>query len=611
MKKLLLLLLTIFILPISIKALTPNYNVEGLYIDAYIQENGDLLIKEQIVLKGTFNGYIRDLYYKGEYPLYDASNLEILDVCELTTPENGEIVRCFDRVDFAHSGESYLYEEELGSDYTTLKMYNYNPSGQKTFYIEYLLTDVVVIHEDVAELYWTFIGENFDDKISNVRITIHLPVNTEELRGWAHGPLYGDISIDGKSGVSATVENLAANELIDIRMVFDTAIVPLGNKLSNKMALDNILVEEQQRADDANILRTQARFIHYGVVSVNIIWLVGLLLIFIYTYLKFDKEHSSRFNLEYHREFPADYGPETVEFLLKKKITTVSLSAAILNIIQKKAFMVKEVTDNKKKKDYILVNARGKDEKLTEDETYIKTWLLNEYGNGEEVKLKDITKASRTEKSARKFIREYDKWLMMVKTKAEKENFFEDNLNSKMKLSLYAVLGILLFVLTISLNIITATVPFLLIGSIIFIIYLVALSKRTKKGNDHFVKWQAFRKFLLDFGRFKEKELPEIILWEKYLVYATIFGIANKVRKVMEIKIKDMNIEQNNFPMFTYFYMHSLFASSLSSTIDTTSRMSHSTIAKTNNSSGGGFGGGFSGGGGFGGGGTGGGGRGF
>ena len=63
--------------------------------------------------------------------------------------------------------------------------------------------------------------------------------------------------------------------------------------------------------------------------------------------------------------------------------------------------------------------------------------------------------------------------------------------------------------------------------------------------------------------------------------------------------------------MFTYFHMHHVFAHNLVKTIDNTKILSHSTIARTNMSSGHGFGGGFSGGGGFGGGGTGGGGRGF
>ena len=39
-------------------------------------------------------------------------------------------------------------------------------------------------------------------------------------------------------------------------------------------------------------------------------------------------------------------------------------------------------------------------------------------------------------------------------------------------------------------------------------------------------------------GRFDEKELPEIALWERYMVSATILGIADKVQKSMKIQIE-------------------------------------------------------------------------
>jgi uncharacterized membrane protein len=115
---------------------------------------------------------------------------------------------------------------------------------------------------------------------------------------------------------------------------------------------------------------------------------------------------------------------------------------------------------------------------------------------------------------------------------------------------------------------------------------------------------------LLDFGRFNEKELPEIALWEKYLVYATVFGIADKVSKAMEIKIKDMGVD-SNMTLYPHLYMNHYFAHNLAGAINMARTASISKIAQSQVSSGSGHGGGFSGGGGFGGGGTGGGGRGF
>jgi len=120
--------------------------------------------------------------------------------------------------------------------------------------------------------------------------------------------------------------------------------------------------------------------------------------------------------------------------------------------------------------------------------------------------------------------------------------------------------------------------------------------------------------FLDDFGRFEEKELPEIILWEKYLVYATLFGLADKVSKAMEIKVKEFsNVDASytSSDIFWDYYFYTNLNRDLTRTINNCHANAISAVNRANStsSSGSGFGGGFSGGGGFGGGG--GGGRGF
>ena len=146
-------------------------------------------------------------------------------------------------------------------------------------------------------------------------------------------------------------------------------------------------------------------------------------------------------------------------------------------------------------------------------------------------------------------------------------------------------------------------------------IYMLIFNKRTKGGAEDYQKWKAFKRFLEDFGRFDEKELPEIVLWERYLVYANIFGIADKVGKTMKIKFNEINTNNqysNGDLLFDYMMWNNLNYSinnTVRSSVSTARTVVNEAIAKSSSSSGGGFGGGFSSGGGFGGGG--GGGRGF
>lgn len=102
-----------------------------------------------------------------------------------------------------------------------------------------------------------------------------------------------------------------------------------------------------------------------------------------------------------------------------------------------------------------------------------------------------------------------------------------------------------------------------------------------------------------DFSYLNEKEVPELVLWEKYLVFATAFGIAEKVLKQLKVKypeLNDPNTIQNMILFNSMYYSGSFNTKFINSISSSTSRMYSSTY-----SSGSGGGGGFSGGGGFGG----------
>ena len=147
---------------------------------------------------------------------------------------------------------------------------------------------------------------------------------------------------------------------------------------------------------------------------------------------------------------------------------------------------------------------------------------------------------------------------------------------------------------------------FALILTIFFIFYIILLKKRTEKGNEDYHKWKAFKNYLKDFGRFDEKDLPEIKLWERLLVYAAIFGITKEVQKSMKLKLEQIDPNSNYISsntMFNYF-LYTNLVHDVETNVHNT--MSAAQAAETARSSGSGSGGGFSSGGGFGGGGGGG-----
>ena len=54
---------------------------------------------------------------------------------------------------------------------------------------------------------------------------------------------------------------------------------------------------------------------------------------------------------------------------------------------------------------------------------------------------------------------------------------------------------------------------------------------RTKKGVEELHKLYAFKNFINDFGTFAQKSPSEIILWDRYLSYAQVFGLTKNIMK--------------------------------------------------------------------------------
>ena len=113
----------------------------------------------------------------------------------------------------------------------------------------------------------------------------------------------------------------------------------------------------------------------------------------------------------------------------------------------------------------------------------------------------------------------------------------------------------------------------------------------TQKGINDKEKWKGLKKYMEDFSLLNEKEVPAIEVWEQYLVYATAFGIADKVLKQLKTVYPNIDeLDNINSSAYMYFIYHSNFSSSISNSIS-------SSISSAYSSSSGG-GGGFSGGGG-------------
>ena len=96
--------------------------------------------------------------------------------------------------------------------------------------------------------------------------------------------------------------------------------------------------------------------------------------------------------------------------------------------------------------------------------------------------------------------------------------------------------------------------------TIAFFVYGFAFNRRSVQTNEEFVRWKAFRKFLMDFSTFEDYPLPSLVVWEHYLVYATSFGIADKVMKQLKLKFTASQLTNSDLT-FGRFFDNNFFAS--------------------------------------------------
>ena len=594
-----------------------------------ILDNGSIKVRELIKMNGEYNGMERDVSYansssepyngdisaiEGNTTLYDGSSItnvkvgSISDDGNLTFDDFNRNINYFNKVSFASNGEASKYTYNTFMDEVNLKLFN--PSDlDEIFYIEYTVNDVVVVHNDIAELAWNTLGDGYRENIGDYEVKVILPNSDNDYRVWLHGPLNGEIKRTNNKEALGTFNFLGAYNPVSVRLIFDKSLVPNATKNSGLTAKDAIIDYQTKLSDEANKERERIERQNMILIITSTIWGIIAISLAVSVYLREKKMKKTAFTMEYFRDFPGSYGPEVLEYLIDKNITEKSLSATILNLVYKKVLKV-EVINKKRKDDYKLILQEYDPNTLTEPEKIALNLIINEIGNSKEVVLSTIRKHCSTLSNANNVMDLYNDFIKTSKNLGKNEKFFAKTPGLVASTVIFSLLGTVLAFISFGLDLSWLGI-IILILMIALIIFVITRRFYTKKGAEHYAKWMAHKRFLEDFSRFNEKELPEVTLWDKYLLYAVVLDCADKLSKEMELKIPNMDTTNTTYvgynPYMTHYFITSNIYSSINSGIHTAVASSRSSIAASQTSSGGGFGGGSIGGGGaFGGGGGGG-----
>lgn len=569
------------------------YEIERLDIVANIERDGSLEVEERVIYDiGKINGILYNIDALGygkftDLQIFYEDDGEFKQARNNTAPSEGN---------FTVSVDDGLYK---------IKLYAPSQNERKEFIFRYNLTRGVTVYRDIAQLNRKMVGKDWQNSIGNISVTVNLPENVkkDDIYAFGHGPLTGNIEIlDGKS-VRYTLNDYRPGEFLEVNLLFSKNILTSFNPLlmKNKSALKEILDMEGKLAKEANDARKRAIIGFYLGRVVLVLAVAWWLFLVVFIYLKNSKRYKVENEYgEYFRELPDDYSPSIAGTLVSRNLypSGRELFAMLLDLVRKGHLKLEEG----EKTTTLILQESGKP--LSEEEKFILNWYIRELGDGEKIVLESVEASIKGRGGAKEFNRNYERWRTIVYSDMLEKNLKMDK-RDKFSTSLGIFTGIAYFIGGGMLVVYFQSELFILMILLGFILlpYTFSRKRASLEKEKAISRWEAFKKFLVDYSNLEEAKLASIELWEHYFVYAVALGVAEKVAKgyskIMSKKGEESTIiggrgYRNNSFMNMYLYSHA-FRSMERNTSFVAQRAMES-VARSSRSSARGRGGGFSGG---------------
>jgi uncharacterized membrane protein len=376
--------------------------------------------------------------------------------------------------------------------------------------------------------------------------------------------------------------------------------------------LDEVLAEERRWADEANRDRLWARVqvIFWTVLGAG--FTLAAIILVLALYFRFGREPKTQFRAQYLRDIPQPQLPPALAAFIWRmgSVGSEDVSATLLDLVHRKVLDLEQVVVTKdglfRDSETVTYKLTLHDERLGDlfgYERQLCKFLFHQMAGGNELvlsELKGIAKSHRTS-----FAKGFQTWKGKVEKEGEKRGYLDSRADR-----MAFVASALAFVAMVAAG---AAAIFggnwwFFIGipvGIALVFFAKAVKRRSQEAAELHAQYAALERYLKDFGRLDEKPPDAIVLWEQFLVYAVVFGIADRVTKAMTVKVPEVVDD----PAFRTSYIlwwgvPGHIGGGLSAFNEIHQSFSQAvSVATSSSSSGSGGGGGFSGGGGGGGGG--------
>ena len=341
-------------------------------------------------------------------------------------------------------------------------------------------------------------------------------------------------------------------------------------------------------------------------------WLPWVALLIIFGFLLFlvfwflGKEPNISYQGIYERELPSSDPPDFVNAMVKNLAGSIDqdgIMAALMDLYHKDYLEFRE----KKNGQVIELKKTEPGNDLSPSEGFLIKFLarfaVNNVFDFQEVE----SRLSKSTTDAGTFNRLLEGYENFVRGEVTKRHYFNTSGNVLAKLLAVLMMFFSSAVVGLSTQYVTSfllpqmtilSAVFWFTGGVMLMIRKDFFGRWTKEGREYYLKWKNFGRFLSDFSLLSERPPESVIVWEKYLIYATALGVAEKVIKTLQNSVPREVWEAESH--HSYFYGPSIFL--FGNQFYALHNIASATIAlsqaKSSRSSGGWSGGGFSGGGG-------------
>lgn len=550
-------LLLVFLLPSILKAST----IDNIDMDIYVDENGKATVTE------TWNASVNQ-GTEGWHPYYNLGSSSISVISASMDDKDYEIVENWDEND-SLSGKAYKAGLYIVDNNEVDVVFGITSYGSHIYKITYEITNFVSNLTDSDIIYWQLFPYDFSAKPENVSIKISSFYEfPDTLDVWGYGKYGAPCYVKDGSIYMTSDGEISSSEYLTLLAKFPV------NTFDSESKLENDFNYYKEMADKGSVKYKEKKDKISDIIS-NIFSIV-FYSFFFFMIFKFVKKAAK--NNNYTFENNCDKLPKDInnfrDIPCKKDVYRAYWVADTFNISKSKNDFLGVLLLKWIYNDNVIVetiNSKKLFKEVKEDVIIFKN--IPDSTNQYELKMYEYMKEASLDSKLEKD--EFKKWCK--KNYSKVLDWFDDVLDYEKNELINE--GKVITNTKKSLGIITNTT------------YTVKEQMQTEA-----IELKGLKKFLTEFSQIDKKEPIEVKLWNEYLMYAQILGIADKVMEKFKNLYPEIasDMQNYNFDYNTFIFINAFSNESINAASNA------QRAAQSYSSGGGGFSSGGGGGGSFG-----------